>query len=525
MTENVLVGVDAGLTNVTVAAYDPDGTELAAASRSTPRSEPDGAAGEAGGTGGTANGGVDASEGAAADREEQDHDRLWAVVAETVGAVVGSDDVPTDAVAGVGVAGHGHGLYGLDAAGEPVCGIKSTDSRALDALDEHCAEGARERAVDRLGWEPFGADPLSLLVWLRANEPATYDRLDTLLFCKDVLTHRLTGERVTDPTEGSVFYGPNAAYDREAFAALGIEAAFKALPPVIPSTESCGAMTVEAAADTGLPEGTPVAAGLQDVGACTFGAGLVEPGDGLAILGTWGQSVAVLDSPDDGAGGLLRRYLDGWYRYRGIRAGAACVDWFVDRCGGDWRREACERGVDPYEVYEEAVAGVDPGADGLVFHPFLQGSTDDPSSAGGFYGLRLSHTSAHMLRAIYEGVAITQTGALDTLTPAVGTIRLTGGGAQSDAWSKLFADVADAPVTVPDARETGALGAALCGGTAAGVYPDAATAVDRAVGTAQSYEPDSAAVAAYRRVSEAFDQAVDGMEVPWETLKTFRRED
>ncbi|MFC4360412.1 FGGY-family carbohydrate kinase [Halobium salinum] len=510
MTGDVLVGIDAGLTNVTVAAYDTDGTELAAASRSTPGSnpatEPDGTAGES------------------ADREEQDHDRLWAVVAETVAAVVGSDDVPTDAVAGVGVAGHGHGLYGVDAAGEPVCGIKSTDSRALDALDEHCTEVGRERAVDRLGWEPFGADPLSLLVWLRANEPATYDRLDTLLFCKDVLTHRLTGERGTDPTEGSVFYGPDAEYDREAFDALGVEAAFDALPPVVPSTESCGAVTAEAAADTGLPEGTPVAAGLQDVGACTFGAGLVEPGDGLAILGTWGQSVAVLDSPADGEGGLPRRYLDGWYRYRGIRAGAACVDWFVEQCGGDWRREAKKRDVDPYEVYEEAVAGVDPGAEGLVFHPFLQGSTDAPNSAGGFYGLRLSHTSAHMLRAIYEGVAITQAGALDTLAPDIGTIRLTGGGAQSDAWSGLFADVADTPVTVPDARETGALGAALCGGTAAGVYPDAATAVERAVGTARSYEPNPAAAAAYRRVSEAFDQAADGMEAPWETLKAFRRE-
>ncbi|SFS52580.1 FGGY-family carbohydrate kinase [Halostagnicola kamekurae] len=489
--ETVLVGIDSGLTNVTVTAFDPSGAELASASRDTPAVE-------------TVRG-----------RDEQDHDRLWDVVCEATAAVVESDAVSADAVAGVGVAGHGHGLYGLDAAGDPVCGIKSTDSRALDAL----SDAQHEAATERLGWEPFGADPLSLLVWLREHDPEAYEQLETVLFSKDVLTYRLTGERSTDPSEGSVFYGPDGDYDRAVFEALDITEAFDALPPVVPSTDACGTVTDAAATRTGLPAGTPVATGLHDVAACTLGAGIIEPGDGLVILGTWGQSVAVLDDPTDGDAGLPRRYLDGWLRYEGVRSGAACLEWFAENCGSDWRREAEERGVSSYVVYEEVIEDVPPAANGLIFHPYLKGATDAPNSAGGFYGLRLEHTDAHMLRAVYEGIAMTQARALDAITTDLNAIRLTGGGAQSAAWAQMVADISTRPVRVPSERETGALGAALCGGLAADIYSTPSAAVERAVGTAARHEPDPATASQYRTLGEAFSQIADAMAGPWETLK------
>lgn len=493
-TDPILVGIDAGLTNVTVTAFTDEGTELASASRLTPTVE------------------------TAPDWDEQDHEQLWNVVCETTAAVVERENVPADNIAGVGVAGHGHGLYGLDTDGEPVCGIKSTDSRAINVLSDSHPD-VYESIVDRLGWEPFGADPLSLLVWLRDNDPEMYERLETVLFSKDVLTYRLTGKRSTDPSEGSVFYGPDSEYDEQLFTALDIGDAFEMLPQVVSSTNRCGHVTPTAANRTNLPEGTPVAAGLHDVAACTLGAGIVAPGDGLIILGTWGQSVAVLDDPDDGESGLPRRYLDGWLRYKGIRSGAACAEWFVENCGAEWRQEANERGVSPYTVYEEAVDSVPPGSDGLLFHPFLKGSTDDPDSAGGFYGLRLNHTAAHMLRSIYEGVTVTQVNALDSITTAIDTVRLTGGGSQSEVWSQMLADISERPIRVPSERETGALGAALCGGIAAEVYPTTEAAVDRAVGTASQYDPNPETESRYQTLTDAFEQTTDAMERPWETLK------
>ncbi len=496
----VLVGVDAGLTNTKAAAFAPDGERLARASRETP--------------------GVDAGPG----RDEQDHDALWETVADAVAAVTGSDAVAPESVAGVGVAGHGHGLYGLDAGGDPLVGIKSTDSRAVDRLDEWRADGTLDAAADRLGWEPFGADPLSLLAWLRDERPDAYDRLDTLLFCKDVVTHRLTGRRGTDAMEASVFYGPDGEYDRAAFEAFSVGEAFDALPRVVDSTAACGEVTDGAARETGLPAGTPVAAGLHDVGACAFGAGATRPGQGAVILGTWGQSVAVVDDPGDGTAGLPRRFLDGWLRYRGTRSGAACVDWFVEEFGGDWRREADERGVDPFVVYNEAVADAPAGADGALFHPYLSGSTDDPDARGGFYGLTLDHSRAELLRAVYEGVAVAQCTGLADLSTGVTDLRLTGGGAKSRVWSETFADVHGDRVAVPAGDELGALGAALCAGVAADVYDDHRAATDAAVDVERVHDPDPANADTYRRLAAAFERAREDVRPTWKELSAIAAE-
>lgn len=499
MTETLLLGIDAGLTNLKAVAFDRGGDVVASAARETPAPDSD------------------------AGRDEQDHDALWAAVVDVVRSILDADAVDPAAVAGVGVAGHGHGLYALDADGAPVCGVKSTDSRATDLVGEWREDGTLSAATDHLGWTPFGGDPLSLLAWFDREAPQTAARIESVLFCKDVVAHRLTGSTTTDTMEGSVFRADAPADTRAAFEALGIEAYADAVPEPVSSTESCGSVTEAAADATGLPAGTPVAAGLHDVGACALGAGVVDPGQAAVILGTWGQSVVVTDGPDDGEGGLPRRYLDGWLRYRGTRAGAACLDWFVEEFGDEWRQRAVERDVDPYAVYEEVAAGVPAGAGGVVFHPYLNGTTDDPDARGGFYGIGLESTRADMLRAVYEGVAIAQvTGARD-LREELDALRVTGGGARSDLWPGVFADVFGGPVSVPAGAEMGARGAAICAGVAADVYPNVESAVAETVTVEREYAADADATVRYRRVARAFVEARDGLGSAWQTLKTVPR--
>lgn len=493
MTEPILLGVDAGLTNVKAVAFDRSGTALASASTDTPGESP------------------------APGRDEQDHDDLWAAAVAVIGDVLADDAVDADAVAGVGLAGHGHGLYALDADGEPVCGVKSTDDRGGAVVDEWEREGRLDAAADRLRWRPFGADPYGLLGWFDRERPAVAERIDTLLFCKDVLNHRLTGSRTTDAMDGSALVPPDGATEA-VFDALGLEAYADAVPDLVESTAECGRVTGAAAAETGIPEGTPVAAGLHDVGACALGAGVTEPGDATVILGTWGQSVVVTDGPDAGAGGLPRRYLGGWIRYRGTRAGAACLDWFVDEFGAEWRDEAADRGVDPYEVYEERAAAVPAGAEGVLFHPYLNGSTDRPDARGGFYGLSLEASSETMLRAVYEGVATALALGVEEFGVPVTDLRISGGGARSRLWTRTFADLLDRRVRVPAGAEMGARGAAVCGGVAAGVYDSAAEAVAETVSVARTQDPDPDRVERYRTVAEAFEQARDALGPTWGTL-------
>lgn len=499
MSDPHLLGIDAGLTNVKAVAFDRTGAAVASAATETPGHSPE------------------------PGRDEQDHDDLWTAAVGVISDVLNADAVDAGAIRGVGLTGHGHGLYALDEAGDPVCGVKSTDRRGIGVLDEWKSDGRLDAAAELLGWRPFGADPYSLLGWFDRERPGLAERIDTVLFCKDVLKHRLTGTRTTDAMDGSALVPPdgetNAVFD-----ALGLGDYAHAVPELVDSTAECGRVTPEAAVETGLPAGTPVAAGLHDVGACALGAGVTAPGDATVILGTWGQSVVVTADPDEGTGGLPRRYLGGSLRYRGIRAGAACLDWFVERFGAEWRTEANERGVDPYEVYEERAASVPAGSNGVLFHPYLNGSTDRPDARGGFYGLDLETNSETMLRAVYEGVATALALGIRDFEVPISDLRVSGGGARSSLWMQIFADLFDDTVSVPDGTEMGARGAAICGGVAAGVYRSTDDAVAEAVTVERTHDPERARVERYRAVADAFEEAEDGLGTAWGTLMSVSRE-
>lgn len=494
-----LLGVDAGLTSIKAALVSPDGEERTVAAADTP------------------------STSSRADQHEVDLESLWSTVAETIRRAV--DDAPGSAaeIAGVGVAGHGHGLYALDAGGKPAGpGIRSTDGRARSVLAKWQADGTADRVHERLGYAPFGADPLSLLAWLQEEEPERYARIDTVLFCKDYLTYRLTDRRSTDEMESSVFTDPRSgAYATDLLDEIGLGAVSDALPPVDRSWEPCGTVTDRAAAETGIPAGTPVATGLHDVGAVALGTGTYTPGDGVLIVGTWGQSIVIDDdaaASDASTRGITREFLDGRrLRYEGNRSAAASLEWFVGAFGEPWREAAAECELDEYAMYDRIVSATPPGADGVVFHPYLHGSTADPNATGGFFGLTADHGADHLLRAVYEGVAIAGIEQLSRVAPddGIDDLKLSGGGARSDAWARIFAGVADRPVVVPGTEEAGIIGAAICAALAAGIHPDHATAVDRMVPPGTRYEPDPEATDVYRRRRRSFRRLREALDPIW----------
>ena len=507
----LLLGLDAGLTATKAALFTVEGEEVAVGSRETPT-----------------------------DRPEKGHrevalSELWEVSAEAIRDVCAAADADTEEIVAVGVTGHGHGLYLLDEGGEQARpGIKSTDSRATDLVAEWEADGTADRMRERLGYAPFAADPLSLLGWLDRYEPDSLDRIDRILFCKDYLKYRLTGRVCTDEMEASVFYGvDDDEYDHGVFEALGLAVTPDVLPDVVPSWKPCGRVTGNAADETGLPEGVPVASGLHDVGATALGTGAQAAGQGVLILGTWGQSIVVLDersqSTDGGDEnddrGLTRRYLDdGYIRYKGLRSAAVCLDWFVGEFGEEWQERASDEGVSPYDVYDRVVADVPAGASGVLFHPYLDGSTDDPTDRGGFYGLTSEHTREDMLRSVFEGVAIAQSAGLAKLTPSGGVddVRLGGGGARSEVWSDIFASAVDETLLVPTGEETGALGAAICGAIAAGVHPDHERAVERMVSITRRHVPDPDAAAIYSDRRETLETALSAIRPTWKRLSADR---
>jgi len=501
----LLMGVDAGLTNVKAAVFDTEGRERAVSVRPTPNERPQ------------------------PGRVERNLSSFWDVTCETIREVLAEPTVQAEHIVGVGVSGHGHGLYALDEHGNPVRdGITSLDNRASEVVRSWNDSGRSEEMRAITGHEPFVADPLSILGWIQREEPEVYDAIDQLLFCKDYLKYRLTDVVCTDEMEASVFYDiDREGYSTRLFETLGLDDCADALPPVVPSWDVCGEVTGEAAQATGLKPGTPVASGLHDVGAVALGSGAFKPGQGSLIVGTWGQSIYVSASPGSGDhGGLSRRYLeDSWLQYRGTRSAAAAVDWFTDECCRDWHDEASSDAAF-YARLNEAVEQVPVGSNGLVFLPHLQGSTDNPNERGSFVGLTIEHDRADMLRSIYEGVSLSLSDRLLDLASEgeLSDVYLGGGGAKSAVWSQMFADILGEQVVVPTGEEAGARGVALCAGLAVGLYNDIESAVEHVVGVERRHDPDPSRSESYQAVHEAFRLAHDGTASTWEKLKSLERE-
>ncbi|MEJ2560102.1 MAG: FGGY-family carbohydrate kinase, partial [Anaerolineae bacterium] len=172
-------------------------------------------------------------------------------------------------------------------------------------------------------------------------------------------------------------------------------------------------------------------------------------------------------------------------------------------------------------VCSEIVASLPPGGTDVIFHPFLFGSNVQATARAGFYGVAGWHTKAHLLRALYEGVAYSHLSHIQKLGAAgaeIDVARLAGGGSRSRVWTQIFADTTQLPMEVPEGTEIGARGAAISAGIGAGVYQDHKDAVARAVKIVRRQEPDATATPHYLARYEEYHCLLEAMQEPWGRL-------
>ena len=244
------------------------------------------------------------------------------------------------------------------------------------------------------------------------------------------------------------------------------------LPDLLWPTEIAGRVTAEAAAATGLAEGTPVVAGLFDVVANALGSGVVDEGQASIIAGTWSinQVVARRAIADRRVFMVSAFGADRVVAIESSATSAANLEWYV--------RELVERGGDQPTIPSAPATGSSPPSPPPptipTSTPILYGSRLGASMRAGFYGVAGWHGEGHMLRALFEGVAFEHRRHIDVLRAAgvrFDSASLSGGGARSEVWPQMFADILGIPVSVARCAETGALGAAIAAGVGAGVFP------------------------------------------------------
>lgn len=488
----LLLGIDAGSTVTKSVLFDLDGKIVASASTRVALHYPK------------------------PQHVERDQDVLWDAVAATVRDVLARAGVGGEEVLAVGVTSHGDGVYLVDDTGKPTRpGIMSLDTRALDVVARWENSGVADAALELTGQRPWPSAPVALLTWLSEHEPETMERTAWALPAKDMLKHRLTGVIGTEPTEASLSFTNvrSQAYDDDVTALFGHPEFGDLLAPVTPCMSVFSTVTPEAAAVTGLRAGTPVAAGAHDVDCSAIGTGVIAPGTASVVAGSFSINQVVSTEPVVGDGWHTRNFVVDrrWMSMSISPTSSANMEWFTQQlCADDLARGA--RDGDTYGFVEREVTAVIDDPSDVIFLPFLYGSPLPHDASAVFLGLRAWHTRGHMLRAVMEGIALTHRIHVDTLASAfpIEQVRLTGGASKSAVWSQIFADALGLPIEITDAQESGALGAALLAGVAAGAYTSLTDAVNRAVRVDQRFDPTPAGRA---RLSSAHRQFEDALTV------------
>ena len=435
---------------------------------------------------------------------EEDPERTWALCAETIREALSQAGIAGESIRAIGIAGHMGGAWLVGADGAPVRNaVCWPDERAQ--ADQLAMEkrGVLPEAFAISGNGLMPGITAMILGWLSRHEPRALERTRAVLCAKDFLRFRLTGEIATDPSDVSFVPGDIDArrHSPRVLDLCGAGDWLDRMPPILPSGAIAGRVTAPAAAQTGLAEGTPVVTGLGDACANALGVGAIRPGDAMTVLGTSCLNSLVTDRPErapEGLGFLFAMPMDRYVRILPNTSGTMSFDWFLNRFGAPVTAE----GKTDFAALEAMAGGVPRGAGGVVFIPYV-GSAGvlapfyDPLARGAFFGAG-SHTShAHLLRAVYEALCFATRDCFSAMATKPHSLVLTGGGGKSAFWAQMFADICGVPIEIASTQESGALGAALLAGVAAGLWPDLETAAGTASRRAARYEPDPAAVRDY----------------------------
>jgi xylulokinase len=457
---------------------------------------------------------------------EQDPEHWWQAVGSATRQLLDVAGVPASAVTGVGISGQMMGAVFLGEDERPIRpAIIWADHRSTAQADRLLDQVSQEEAYRLLGHRIHPTYTLAKMMWVRDNEPETWARTRHVCVAKDLVVHRLTGTLVTDPSDASgtdAFDQTTGTWSSLLLGAAGIP--MDVLPPVVDSTTVVGGLTSDAAAHTGLRAGTPVVLGGGDGPMAAVGAGVITPDDGAYVcLGSSSWISASTTEPlhDPAMRSMTFNHVvpGHFVPTATMQAGGASLSWITELLG---------RGGSGYEELLQAAAAVPAADEGLYFLPYLLGERSphwNAAAAGTFAGLQRHHGAGSLVRAVLEGVAFNLRTCIEAFTEngiAVETVDVIGGGATSDVWMQVLADVWQLPVRRRSiVAEANSLGAAVTTAVGLGIVDGFGVARSLSTTTAE-FLPDSRRGDLVAEQHAIFRDAYDRLE-PWFDTRTATR--
>jgi xylulokinase len=441
---------------------------------------------------------------------EQDPRDWWRASVAAIRAIVEDDRVKVDEISGIGLSGQMHGSVLLGPQDEVLRpALIWCDQRTELQCQRLTNDIGASRLIELTCNPALTGFTLPKLLWVRDNEPDIWSQVRSVLLPKDYVRLRLTGDKATDVADASgtlLLNVTNRTWSAEVLAATNLDEAI--LPKLYESQEITGVLSAEAARETGLRQGIPVVAGAGDQAAGAVGVGIVQPGSVSATIGTSGVVFAATNQPALDPKGRVHTFchaVPSRWHVMGVTQGAGLsLRWFKDQFG------VIDGHGDPYDHLSDEAASVPAGANGLLWAPYLMGERTphlDPNARAALVGITASHTRAHVVRAILEGVAFSLRDSFEILkemgVPAK-SVRLAGGGARSALWRQIQADVYGQAVETVEAEEGAAFGVAILAGVAMKAWPSVDDACAAVVKTKARVAPDAKSAALMDRQYKAF---------------------
>ena len=458
---------------------------------------------------------------------EQDPQVWWDNTVINTKKVLAQSGIPPQSIMGIGVSGQMHGAVPLDSKGELLShGVQLwCDKRSADLVEQLKTQPGFDNAF-RIAANPPVANWVGFkLKWIQVFQPEIYSKIWKVVVPKDFINYKFTGSIIIDYSEASGSFLMDAKtkqWSDDLIKLVGIDG--NKLPEIHAAYDVIGKVTPEVSRLTGLLEGTPVVGGGGDMLCMLLAAGITQKGRASDVTGT--SSIMSVFTPEpvfDPRLMNLHHVMPGWIPFGIIDSGGGSLKWFKDSFCQSEVAEAKKKNIEVYDILNEMAAAVEPGTEGLIYFPYLMGerSLGTPYARGVFFGITPRTGKGAMVRAIMEGVTFELRRTLEIVENAghqVNVIYHNGGGANSDLWSQIKADIYQKKVATFETSEGGILGAAILAGVGTGVYPDPPSGVEQCLRIAKEFLPRPQYRERYDAMFTLFKDLHDRIQEPYNQL-------
>lgn len=468
------------------------------------------------------------------DTSEENPDEIFDAVLMTIKNVMREGNVGPKDVKLIAFSAQMHSLIAMDQNDRPLTqSITWADNRASKYAEMIRTKHNGHEIYKRTGTPIHPMSPLSKIYWLKEAHSDIHQQTKKYIDIKSYVLFQWFGRYVMDYSIGSatgMMDLEKSAWDKGALDVLGITP--EVLPELVPTTYIQSGMKQRYATLMGIDPETPVVIGASDGVLSNLGVNSFKPGEVAVTIGTSGAIRTVIDHPKTDEKERIFCYVldEGQYVIGGpVNNGGIILRWLRDELLASEVETAKRLGVDPYDVLTKIASRVEPGAKGLIFHPYLAGERAplwNADARGSYFGLTLSHKKEHMIRAALEGVLYNLYTVYLALIEMMGetptAIKATGGFAKSEMWRQMMSDIFDTDLVVPESYESSSLGACVLGLKALGEIDDFSIIEDM-VGTTHAHQPEPEAVAIYQQLISIFIDLSRSLSTQYSKIADFQR--